>query len=28
MWQLLKKVRRFMETVRPFLGNKQGMAKV
>ncbi|EMW7026014.1 TPA: IS630 family transposase, partial [Shigella boydii] len=28
MWQLLKKVRHFMETVSPFPGGKHGLAKV
>jgi len=28
MWQLLRKVKRFMETASPFPGNKHGMAKV
>ncbi|MGU7404530.1 IS630 family transposase, partial [Salmonella enterica subsp. houtenae serovar 48:g,z51:-] len=28
MWQLLKKVRHFMEIVSPFPGGKHGLAKV
>ncbi|EFM2430687.1 hypothetical protein HCP91_004196 [Escherichia coli] len=28
MWQLLKKVRHFMDTVSPFPGGKHGLAKV
>ncbi|MCB4425492.1 IS630 family transposase, partial [Xenorhabdus nematophila] len=28
MWQLLRKVRGFMNTVSPFPGNKHGTAKV
>ncbi|MGR9069944.1 hypothetical protein ACP6ES_23290, partial [Klebsiella quasipneumoniae] len=28
MWQLLKKVRHFMETASPFPGGKHGQAKV
>ncbi|MDP0907916.1 hypothetical protein Q6322_29210, partial [Klebsiella pneumoniae] len=28
MWQLLKKVRHFMETASPFPGGKPGQAKV
>ncbi|PAU23393.1 transposase [Escherichia coli] len=28
MWQLLKKVRHFMENVRPFPGGNHGQAKV
>ncbi|WP_406704626.1 hypothetical protein, partial [Sodalis sp.] len=28
MWQLLKKVRHFMETASPFTGGKHGLAKV
>ena len=28
MWQRLKKIRHFMETVNPFLGAKHGVAKV
>lgn len=28
MWQLMKKVRHFMETVSPFPGGKNGQAKV
>ncbi|MCZ6192214.1 hypothetical protein O5161_26850, partial [Escherichia coli] len=27
MWQLLKKVRHFMDTVSPFTGGKHGLAK-
>jgi len=28
MWQLLKKIRYFMETVSPLPGGKHGLAKV
>ncbi len=28
MWQLLRKIRRFMETASPFPGGKHGLAKV
>lgn len=28
MWQLLKKIRHFMETISPFPGGKHGLAKV